>query len=407
MLLDFKEIKSHLSGIVELPISKSLCNRALILRAISNQNIYLSEISKANDSVILERCLNTTSNVIDVEDAGTAMRFLTAYFAFQQRSIELRGSKRMHQRPIGSLVEALNAIGANVTYIENDGFPPIRLDACKLEALTTEVSISANTSSQFISALMLIAPSLPQGLTINLTGKVASRPYIEMTNNLLQQTGVKSTITENKISIPFHQFEPQALELESDWSGASYFYAIAALIPGSTIQLDNLNSNSFQGDSVLVVWFERYFGISSYFNKNGVSLSAISNFLFPKELELDFSNYPDLAQTIVVLCACLGIKLKATGLESLLIKETNRINALSTELKKLGIATYTTSNSIEIDEKIQFSATPVEINTYQDHRMAMAFSMVSFIRPIELDNEKVVTKSFPKFFTELKNIISS
>ena len=407
MLLDFKEIKSHLSGIVELPISKSLCNRALILRAISNQNIYLSEISKANDSVILERCLNTTSNVIDVEDAGTAMRFLTAYFAFQQRSIELRGSKRMHQRPIGSLVEALNAIGANVTYIENDGFPPIRLDACKLEALTTEVSISANTSSQFISALMLIAPSLPQGLTINLTGKVASRPYIEMTNNLLQQTGVKSTITENKISIPFHQFEPQALELESDWSGASYFYAIAALIPGSTIQLDNLNSNSFQGDSVLVVWFERYFGISSYFNKNGVSLSAISNFLFPKELELDFSNYPDLAQTIVELCACLGIKLKATGLESLLIKETNRINALSTELKKLGIATYTTSNSIEIDEKIQFSATPVEINTYQDHRMAMAFSMVSFIRPIELDNEKVVTKSFPKFFTELKNIISS
>ena len=407
MLLDFKEIKSHLSGIVELPISKSLCNRALILRAISNQNIYLSEISKANDSVILERCLNTTSNVIDVEDAGTAMRFLTAYFAFQQRSIELRGSKRMHQRPIGSLVEALNAIGANVTYIENDGFPPIRLDACKLEALTTEVSISANTSSQFISALMLIAPSLPQGLTINLTGKVASRPYIEMTNNLLQQTGIKSTITENKISIPFHQFEPQALELESDWSGASYFYAIAALIPGSTIQLDNLNSNSFQGDSVLVVWFERYFGISSYFNKNGVSLSAISNFLFPKELELDFSNYPDLAQTIVVLCACLGIKLKATGLESLLIKETNRINALSTELKKLGIATYTTSNSIEIDEKIQFSATPVEINTYQDHRMAMAFSMVSFIRPIELDNEKVVTKSFPKFFTELKNIISS
>jgi len=407
MLLDFKEIKSHLSGIVELPISKSLCNRALILRAISNQNIYLSEISKANDSVILERCLNTTSNVIDVEDAGTAMRFLTAYFAFQQRSIELRGSKRMHQRPIGSLVEALNAIGANVTYIENDGFPPIRLDACKLEALTTEVSISANTSSQFISALMLIAPSLPQGLTINLTGKVASRPYIEMTNNLLQQTGVKSTITENKISIPFHEFEPQALELESDWSGASYFYAIAALIPGSTIQLDNLNSNSFQGDSVLVVWFERYFGISSYFNKNGVSLSAISNFLFPKELELDFSNYPDLAQTIVVLCACLGIKLKATGLESLLIKETNRINALSTELKKLGIATYTTSNSIEIDEKIQFSATPVEINTYQDHRMAMAFSMVSFIRPIELDNEKVVTKSFPKFFTELKNIISS
>jgi len=407
MLLDFKEIKSHLSGIVELPISKSICNRALILRAISNQNIYLSEISKANDSVILERCLNTTSNVIDVEDAGTAMRFLTAYFAFQQRSIELRGSKRMHQRPIGSLVEALNAIGANVTYIENDGFPPIRLDACKLEALTTEVSISANTSSQFISALMLIAPSLPQGLTINLTGKVASRPYIEMTNNLLQQTGVKSTITENKISIPFHEFEPQALELESDWSGASYFYAIAALIPGSTIQLDNLNSNSFQGDSVLVVWFERYFGISSYFNKNGVSLSAISNFLFPKELELDFSNYPDLAQTIVVLCACLGIKLKATGLESLLIKETNRINALSTELKKLGIATYTTSNSIEIDEKIQFSATPVEINTYQDHRMAMAFSMVSFIRPIELDNEKVVTKSFPKFFTELKNIISS
>ncbi|MAZ37163.1 3-phosphoshikimate 1-carboxyvinyltransferase [Salibacteraceae bacterium] len=407
MLLDFSDIVKLIAGNVNLPISKSLSNRALILSAISQNKISILEISDANDSVVLEKCLKSSDDVINVEDAGTVMRFLTAYFAFQNQSLQIQGTDRMHERPIGVLVEALNSIGAFVSYSGKEGFPPLQIEFCDKDALKNEVSISAETSSQFISALMLIAPSLPQGLTINLTGKVASRPYIEMTNNLLQQTGVKSTITENKISIPFHEFEPQALELESDWSGASYFYAIAALIPGSTIQLDNLNSNSFQGDSVLVVWFERYFGISSYFNKNGVSLSAISNFLFPKELELDFSNYPDLAQTIVVLCACLGIKLKATGLESLLIKETNRINALSTELKKLGIATYTTSNSIEIDEKIQFSATPVEINTYQDHRMAMAFSMVSFIRPIELDNEKVVTKSFPKFFTELKNIISS
>jgi len=404
MLLDFKEIKSHLSGIVELPISKSLCNRALILRAISNQNIYLSEISKANDSVILERCLNTTSNVIDVEDAGTAMRFLTAYFAFQQRSIELRGSKRMHQRPIGSLVEALNAIGANVTYIENDGFPPIRLDACKLEALTTEVSISANTSSQFISALMLIAPSLPVGLTIHLEGKTASRPYIEMTHSLLQHAGVTSVFKGNKIVIQHHEFQPQTIDLESDWSAASYFYGIAAMRRNSKIQLTNLNSDSFQGDSIIVKWFQEYFGVSSQFNQEGVQLNSTNDFKFPTELELDFTPYPDLAQTLVVLCACLGIRLKATGLESLLIKETNRLLALSTELEKIGVHSAITSNSIAIEGQIQLSDTPAGISTYQDHRMAMAFSMVSLLRPIRFDNEKVVSKSFPSFFSELAEL---
>ena len=407
MLLDFKEIKSHLSGIVELPISKSLCNRALILRAISNQNIYLSEISKANDSVILERCLNTTSNVIDVEDAGTAMRFLTAYFAFQNQSLQIQGTDRMHERPIGVLVEALNSIGAFVSYSGKEGFPPLQIEFCDKDALKNEVSISAETSSQFISALMLIAPSLPQGLTINLTGKVASRPYIKMTNNLLQQTGVKSTITENKISIPFHEFEPQALELESDWSGASYFYGIAAMRRNSKIQLTNLNSDSFQGDSIIVKWFQEYFGVSSQFNQEGVQLNSTNDFKFPTELELDFTPYPDLAQTLVVLCACLGIRLKATGLESLLVKETNRLLALSTELEKIGVHSTITSNSIAIEGQIQLSDTPVGISTYQDHRMAMSFSLVSFLRPVEFDNEKVVSKSFPKFFDELEQLISS
>jgi 3-phosphoshikimate 1-carboxyvinyltransferase len=254
---------------------------------------------------------------------------------------------------------------------------------------------------------MLIAPSLPVGLTIHLEGKTASRPYIEMTHSLLQQAGVTSVFKGNKIVIQHHEFQPQTIDLESDWSAASYFYGIAAMRRNSKIQLTNLNSDSFQGDSIIVKWFQEYFGVSSQFNQEGVQLNSTNDFKFPTELELDFTPYPDLAQTLVVLCACVGIRLKATGLESLLIKETNRLLALSTELEKIGVHSTITSNSIAIEGQIQLSDTPVGISTYQDHRMAMSFSLVSFVRPVEFDNEKVVSKSFPKFFDELEQLISS
>jgi 3-phosphoshikimate 1-carboxyvinyltransferase len=253
---------------------------------------------------------------------------------------------------------------------------------------------------------MLVAPSLPNGLTIHLTGKIASRPYIEMTNKLLQKTGVISEFKDDIINIPFHKFESQTIDLEADWSAASYFYAVAALSSKANVKLTNLNYDSSQGDAILVEWFSTYFGISSAFNENDVTLSSAPNFQLPSTINLDFSDYPDLAQTLAVLCACLGVRLIATGLESLLIKETNRINALSTELKKLGVTALTTTNSIEINDKIQSSKTSVEIKTYNDHRMAMAFSMVSLIRPITFDNEKVVSKSFPQFFCELEKLVS-
>jgi len=406
MLLNYSEINKELTGTVNLPISKSLCNRALILAAISQDKVSIQKISDANDSIVLKRSLKSLETIIDVEDAGTAMRFLTAYFAFQNKTLEIIGSDRMLERPIGALVDALNQIGASVSYLKKEGFPPLRIEPCKNGNLSSEISISAQTSSQFISALMLIAPSLPNGLTMHLTGKIASRPYIQMTHKLLQKTGVKSEFKEDYINVPFLVFESQTIDLEADWSAASYFYAVAALSTNATIQLTNLNIDSTQGDDVLVKWFSTYFGIASSFDENGVGLSSIPNFQFPSTIDLNFSDYPDLAQTIIVLCACLGIQLKATGLESLLIKETNRINALSLELRKLDIPIISTSNSIEINDKIQSSKTSVEINTYNDHRMAMAFSMVSLIRPITFDNEKVVSKSFPQFFSELGKLIS-
>ncbi len=406
MLLNYCEINKKLTGTVNLPISKSMCNRGLILAAISQNKISIQKISDANDSVVLERSLKSLEAIIDVEDAGTAMRFLTAYLAFQNQTVELIGSDRMLERPIGTLVNALNQIGASVSYLNKEGFPPLRIEPCKKDNLTSEISISAQTSSQFISALMLVAPSLPNGLTIHLTGKIASRPYIEMTNKLLQKTGVISEFKEELIKVPFHEFESQTIDLEADWSAASYFYAVAALSSKANIKLTNLNFDSTQGDAVLVEWFSTYFGISSTFNENDVTLSSAPNFRFPSTLELDFSDFPDLAQTIIVLCACLGIQLKAKGLESLLIKETNRINALSCELKKLDIPIISTPNSIEINDKIQSSKTSVEIKTYNDHRMAMAFSMVSLIRPITFDNEKVVSKSFPQFFSELEKLVA-
>jgi len=406
MLLNYSEIDNPLTGTIYLPISKSLCNRALILAALSQDKISIQKISDANDSLVLERSLNSIEEIIDIEDAGTAMRFLTAYFAFRKKSVEIKGTARMHKRPIGVLVNALNRIGASISYLKEEGFPPLRIDACETDQLKSEISITAQTSSQFISALMLIAPSLPNGLIIHLTGKVASRPYIEMTNKLLQKTGVKSEFKEANISVPFHNFESQTIDLESDWSAASYFYAIAALSSNANIQLTNLNLDSTQGDAILVEWFSSYFGISSSVSENGVILSKTPNFQLPSTIHLDFSDYPDLAQTLAVLCACLGVRLIATGLESLLIKETNRINALSTELKKLGVTALTTTNSIEIDEKIQSSKTLIEIKTYSDHRMAMAFSMVALIRPITFDNEKVVSKSFPQFFSEFGKLVS-
>jgi 3-phosphoshikimate 1-carboxyvinyltransferase len=303
-------------------------------------------------------------------------------------------------------VNALNQIGASVSYTNREGFPPLRIEPCKKENLTSEISISAQTSSQFISALMLVAPSLPNGLTIHLTGKIASRPYIEMTNKLLQKTGVISEFKEDLIKVQFHKFESQNIDLEADWSAASYFYAVAALSSKANVKLTNLNYDSSQGDAILVEWFSTYFGISSAFNENDVTLSSAPNFQLPSTINLDFSDYPDLAQTLAVLCACLGVRLIATGLESLLIKETNRINALSTELKKLGVTALTTTNSIEINDKIQSSKNSIEIKTYNDHRMAMSFSMVSLIRPITFDNEKVVSKSFPQFFSELEKLVS-
>ncbi len=402
--LDFSQ--STISGSVNLPLSKSLCNRLLILSAISNNDISIEEVSEANDSKILSQALNTYKSSIDIEDAGTAMRFLTAYFAFSAKDIFLTGSKRMQERPIKILVDALNNLGASISYQRKEGFPPLTIKA-KSTPLTNELNINATVSSQYVSALMLIAPKLKNGLTIHLEGNINSRPYLDMTLGLLKLLGCKSTNKDNRIHIPSTKFSPQKVSVEPDWSAASYFYSMFAISGGTELLLKGLSKGSLQGDCIISEWAQTYFGVCTLYTVDGLVLRRIANYKPPKSLSIDFSQQPDLAQTVSVLCACLGIDLQATGLASLKLKETDRIAAIKSELEKFGISVTAVKNTLLISGKMQAFTNPVRINTYKDHRMAMAFAPISFLGPIIIEDAEVVNKSFPTFFSELEGAVSS
>jgi 3-phosphoshikimate 1-carboxyvinyltransferase len=390
--------------------SKSETNRLLLLQALY-PNISIENSSNSDDSEVMENALHKSIiNIkkpltIDVHHAGTAMRFLTAYFAIQEGAeVVLMGSSRMHERPIKILVDALNQLGAEINYIEKEGFPPIKIVGKKLTQ--SKVSLPANVSSQYISALLLIAPKLENGLELNLEGAITSRPYIEMTLALLNKIGVATSFDANCILVsPKAIIEnPQTIQIESDWSSASYYYSIVALSEiGTQIHLSTFNENSLQADAVLSELYKN-FGVATIFNAdNSITISKISNSK-PQNLNFHLNSSPDIAQTIAVTCFGLGVSCQLNGLHTLKIKETDRLVALKNELTLLGAKVEITADAISIEGCPKLELKNAVIKTYQDHRMAMAFAPLAIKIPLTIEHAEVVSKSYPAFWNDLKTI---
>lgn len=389
--------------------SKSETNRLLVLQALY-PNLVLENTSSSDDSEVMLNALQNfqlpTSNfqLVDVHHAGTAMRFLTAYFAIQEgREVIVTGSPRMKERPIKILVDALQQLGAEITYEEKEGFPPLRIRGNKI--VKNRVALPANVSSQYISALLLIAPKLENGLELVLEGEITSLPYIKMTLALLHQIGVTTLFENNTIKVTH---KPSAIThfpitVESDWSSASYWYSIVALSEiGFQVTLSNFKKNSLQGDSALVVLYKD-FGVGTTFNaEETITISKI-NSSTPKQVVFHLASNPDLAQTIAVSCLGLGIGCQLTGLHTLKIKETDRLVALQTELTKLGAEVQVTSEALLLQPAANIKS-DIVISTYQDHRMAMAFAPLALKTTLTIEEAKVVSKSYPNFWNDLKQV---
>lgn len=386
--------------------SKSETNRLLLLQALY-PNLVLENTSNSDDSEVMLKALAIThhpspiTQTIDIHHAGTAMRFLTAYFAIQEgKEVVLTGSSRMKERPIKILVEALQQLGAEISYIENQGFPPIRIKGKKITQ--NKVALPANVSSQYISALLLIAPKLENGLELTLEGEITSIPYINMTLALLNEIGVETSIIENIIKVnPLPTPNSQLLTIESDWSSASYWYSIIALSPiGTQVTLSSYKQNSLQGDAALVEIYKS-FGIETIFNDNQSITISKKHTHQPLPFTHNLNNSPDIAQTIAVTCFGLGMGCHLTGLHTLKIKETDRLEALKIELTKLGANVSVTNDSLTLglSEKIYKD---IIIKTYQDHRMAMAFAPLALKTPISIEEAEVVSKSYPTFWDDLE-----
>ena len=381
--------------------SKSESNRCLLLKALFN-DITIENLSNSDDTELMKNALSSNNSLIDIHHAGTAMRFLTAYFARQNgRKIILTGSSRMKERPIRILVDALRNLGAKIEYSENEGFPPLKIQG--QEFLKSEVFLKANVSSQYVSALLLIAPSLKNGLNLYLDGKITSIPYIEMTLALLNEVGIKTSFESNKIKVfPYERHNSKTLIVESDWSSASYFYSIVSLSSvGTKINISSYKENSLQGDAILIEIYNNL-GVSSKFNNSVLTIEKVSDDL-PKSLDLDLSNTPDIAQTIAVSCLALQINCNLTGLHTLKIKETDRLLALKNEIKKLGTNIEISNNSLEINSPKPLLKN-VEIKTYNDHRMAMSFAPLMLRTDIYINDANVVSKSYPNFWNDLEKL---
>jgi 3-phosphoshikimate 1-carboxyvinyltransferase len=383
--------------------SKSEANRLLILQALYPE-IHIENLSNSDDSYLMQAALASNDELVDIHHAGTAMRFLTAYFSIQVgRETILTGSSRMKERPIGILVEALKTLGADIQYLENEGFPPLKITGKKLTK--NKVTLMANVSSQYISALLLIASKLEDGLELRLDGKITSVPYIKMTLQLLSQTGISSQFENNSITIQPNSKtrKTQTLVVESDWSSASYFYSIVALSAvGTKIELSAYKKNSLQGDSVLAIIY-RSFGVKTAFENNKIKLQKTEIIKRQKAIDLDLSNAPDIAQTIAVTAFGLGMACSLSGLHTLKIKETDRLVALQNELTKLGAEVEITDDSLYLKPSNQINSN-IRIATYHDHRMAMAFAPLALKTDLEIENADVVSKSYPDFWTDLKEL---
>lgn len=400
MIKTLNRYSGKISGSIDISGSKSESNRLLILQRIY-PNLQLKNLSNSDDTKYLAKALASEDPVIDISHAGTAMRFLTAYFSTKEgREMLLTGSQRMQDRPIGILVDALRSLGADIVYEAKQGYPPLRIRGKRI--VRDQVQVAGNVSSQYISALLLIAPSLENGLELQLTGKVTSVPYIRMTLAMLQDLGIETLWKENTIHVrPRAHILDKTVTVESDWSSASYYYSLVALSQGGSVTLSSYRENSLQGDSSLQEIY-RHFGVETSFEDNSIHLVKREVDLRP--LQLDLSDSPDLAQTVAVTCFGLGIPCELTGLHTLKIKETDRLLALKQELEKLGAEIEVTDQSLKL-----YSATVVNsgvtIATYDDHRMAMAFAPLVLKTGLRIADAEVVTKSYTDFWTDFESLL--
>jgi len=400
MKFKLKHSQETVKGALQITGSKSESNRLLIIESLF-KNLEISNLSNSDDTQVMKKALTSNEVEVDIHHAGTAMRFLTAYFAVQEgRETVLTGSPRMQERPVKLLVEALRSMGADISYERNEGYPPIRIQGKKLQA--NAVSLQANISSQYISALMLIGASLPEGLTINLEGQVTSTPYILMTLEMLQRSGIQGSFEDNIIRIEAcAAVSPKTIPVESDWSSASYFYSLVALSDSAEITISNYKKESLQGDSSLVKLYESL-GVKTTFLENSIQLEKDNSVELPKIYRADLTSSPDLAQTIVVSCLGLGIGCELIGLHTLKIKETDRLVALYDELTKFGAHVDITNDSLKLYPCVRLTEN-VLVATYNDHRMAMAFAPLALKTNLQIEDAGVVSKSFPDFWEAIEN----
>ncbi len=389
------------TGRINITGSKSESNRLLLLQAIY-PNLRLVNVSNSDDTQTIINALKSSKSIVDVHHAGTAMRFLTAYYAFKLESVViLTGSKRMLERPIKILVDALKEMGALIEYENVNGYPPIRIKGSN--PLKNIVKLSSSVSSQYVSALMLVASKMPDGLTIELSGEITSLPYIKMTESLLKKIGIGVEFKNQKLTI-FNKetIDNKIITIESDWSSASYFYSIVALSENSSLRLSSYKKKSLQGDSCLMSIYKKL-GVLSKFEGNTLILIKQSDFNIPKQISLNLIDSPDIAQTIAVTCYGLGIKCDLYGLHTLKIKETDRLSALKKELIKLGAKISITDESIHIKSSNTLNHN-IRVSTYQDHRMAMAFAPLATKVSLIVEDANVVNKSYPDFWKDLQRI---
>lgn len=403
--MNIKLQKSSLNeGLSSIKItgSKSESNRLLLLQALYPE-LKIENLSNSDDTELMSNALGNMSNLLDIHHAGTAMRFLTAFLSIQEsKEVTITGSQRMKERPIKILVDALKDLGANIKYLDNKGFPPLKINGKQL--VGGKVSLKANVSSQYISALLLIAPKLKKGLKLKLKGEITSTPYIKMTLNLLDQIGVKTKFEGDTIRVkPFSKkLKSTKLIVESDWSSASYYYSIIALSEvGTQIKLSSYKQDSLQGDSVLATIYNE-FGVETTFLGNSILLRK-ENDCQPKTVNCNLKNAPDIAQTIAVTCFGLGLECHLTGLHTLKIKETDRLFALKTEIEKLGGDINITDDSLYLLSSKEIKSN-IEIATYNDHRMAMTFAPLALKTSIVVNDANVVSKSYPDFWSDLESI---
>lgn len=402
MDIQIQKSKLHNFKTIKITGSKSESNRLLLLQALYPQ-ISITNVSNSDDSVLMQKALVSDESVVDIHHAGTAMRFLTAYLAIQEgREVEITGSSRMKERPIKILIDALKSIGADITYLENEGYPPLKIVGKKLTK--HKVELEANVSSQYISALLLIASKLDNGLELTLNGTITSVPYIKMTLSLLNDIGIETRFVGNKISVKPHplSLKKQTVTVESDWSSASYFYSLIALSAvGTEITISSYKKESLQGDSVLSEIYKN-FGVDTFYDRQSIRLVK-TEATQASRYEFHLSDAPDIAQTIAVTAFGLGLECFMTGLHTLKIKETDRLVALKTELEKLGAHIDITSESLRLKSAETINEN-ISIATYNDHRMAMAFAPLGLKTTLTIENADVVSKSYPQFWDDFREI---